>query len=275
MVRRVVALTVFASFSVGSSAQAVAPGRATVDAEAVRGIAVTIEARCDLETVRAVAARHPDTEQIIAMATDSWGSTSGTVEIAARDRSGRWRCQHAADSARFGRAGTRPLLERRSGDDTTPAGVFPLGEVTAWDGETFSMFGNRPDPGVRAAYRDVRDGDCWGATPNTPDYQRLVRRPRCPGPDDEWLRGFGEAYSHAAVIGANLDPVSGDEPGEPAYAAAIFLHQHAYAADGTAAATSGCVSLATDDLVATLRLIDPALDPVFAIGPTAWLASTA
>lgn len=273
--RRSSILVLVAAVSFGGSAQALAPGWAAVDAEAVRDIAVTVESQCDLETATAIAARHPDTDQIIVVATDSWASTTGTVEVVARDRSGRWRCQHSASGARFGRAGTRLLLERRSGDDTTPAGVFPLGEVTAWDGDTFSMFGNQHDPGVRAPYRDVDDGDCWGATPNTPDYQHLVNRPGCPGPDDEWLRGFGEAYSHAAVIGANLDPISGDEPGEPPYAAAIFLHRHAYGADGTAAATSGCVSLGADDLVATLRLIDPELRPVFAIGPTDWLRSTA
>ncbi len=54
-----------------------------------------------------------------------------------------------------------------------------------------------------------------------------------PGPDDEWLAGFGDVYSHAAVIGANLDPISGDAPGEIPYAAAIFLHRHSYNDDRT------------------------------------------
>lgn len=174
-------------------------------------------------------------------------------------------------AGRVGRTGTRPLPDRRSGDGTAPAGVFPLGSTTAWDGERFEFFGNRPDPGVRGAYRDVRPEDCWGATPNHPDYQKLVNRPRCPGPDDEWLPRFGDVYAHAAVIGANLDPVSGDLPGEPALAAAIFLHRHSYDASGATRPTSGCVSLAMGDLVATLRLIDPALDPHFAIGPVDWL----
>lgn len=63
-----------------------------------------------------------------------------------------------------GRNGTRPLADRRSGDGTAPAGVFPLGTVRAWDGQEFQFFGNRPDPGVRGSYRDVRHEDCWGAT---------------------------------------------------------------------------------------------------------------
>ena len=91
----------------------------------------------------------------------------------------------------------------------------------------------------------MRDEDCWGATQNTARYQHLVNRPNCSGPD-EWLPRFGDVYAHAAVIGANLDPISGDAPGEIPYAAAIFLHRHSYAAGGATKPTSGCVSLAME-----------------------------
>ena len=77
------------------------------------------------------------------------------------------------------------------------------------------------------------------------------------------------------MIGANLDPVSGDAPGETPFAAAIFLHRHSYTAGGQAKPTSGCVSLAAVDLVTFLRLLDPALGTHFAIGPTDWLRTTA
>lgn len=232
---------------------------------------------CDLETVDALEARHPEVRQFVVLATDTFADTTGTAFTAARRANGQWVCQTEPQIARFGRTGTRPLVERRSGDGTTPAGVFPLGEVTAWDGERVNVFGNRPDPGVRpgVSYRNVRPEDCWGATPNTADYQRLVARPGCPGPEDEWLPRFGDVYAHAAVIGANLDPVSGDEPGEPPYAAAIFLHRHSYTESGTTKPTSGCVSLPLLDLATTVRLLDPTLTPHFAIGPTAWLRADA
>lgn len=242
---------------------------------AERGVQFSTTAECDLVTVAALAARHPDVGQWIVMATPSFTSTAGTVAVAVRTSSGAWRCQTDEQAARFGRSGTRPLLERVSGDGTTPAGVFPLGVVTAWDGEVFSMFGNSPDPGVNAPYRDVRPEDCWGATQHTPRYQHLVDLPGCPGPDDEWLQRIGDVYEHAAVVGANLDPISGDEVGETPYAAAIFLHRHSYAANGSPKPTSGCVSLSHDELVSTLRLIDPRLSPHFAIGPIDWLRSSA
>ena len=213
-----------------------------------------------MTTVQALSARHPAVRQFVVMQTSSFAATSGTVEVAVRTDDGAWRCQRGPQPARFGRAGTRPLIERRSGDDTTPAGVFPLGVVTAWDGQTFSIFGNQPDPGTLAPYRSVRYEDCWGAVKNTARYQHLVDRPGCTGPD-EWLQKIGDVYAHAAVIGANLDPISGDAPGEIPYAAAIFLHRNSYSSSGAPLATSGCVTLAMEDLVDTIRLLDPRLEP--------------
>ena len=248
---------------------------ARVTTTAVRDIEFDIDATCDIATAEALAARHPGVRQFVLVKTTSFTASSGTVEVVGRSSNGTWRCQRAAQTARLGRNGTRVLADRRSGDGTTPAGVFPLGSVTAWDGQTFQFFGNSPDPGVRGTYRDVRHEDCWGATPNTARYQHVVNLPQCPGPDDEWLAGVGGAYSNAAVIGANLDPISGDEPGEPPLAAAIFLHRHSYAADGSTRGLSGCVSLSQAELEYTLRTIDPALNPRFAIGPADYLLTTA
>lgn len=247
----------------------------TVGEPARRDVQVGVGAACDLVTVEALSSRHPEVGQFVVMSTRDAADTTGTVAVAVRTRTGEWACQTDELLARFGRNGTLPLEQRRSGDGTTPAGVFPLGVVTAWDGEVFSVFGNQPDPGTLVPYRDVKPQDCWGATRNSARYQHLVNLPGCPGPDDEWLPGYGDVYSHAAVIGANLDPVSGDEPGEVPYAAAIFLHRHSYLASGAAKTTSGCVSLASDDLVEVLRLLDPRLDTHFAIGPTDWLRASA
>ena len=86
---------------------------------------------------------------------------------------------------------------------------------------------------------------------------------------------MGDVYGHAAVIGANLDPISGNAPGEAPLAAAIFLHRNSYTAGGTSKPTSGCVSLSEDDLELALRLIDPGLGVQFAIGPLDWLRGSA
>lgn len=276
--RRSITLTAALLFAtapglVGAESGASVAGPATALAAAARDVQWRPDATCDLATVEAVARRTPSARQLVVLSTASFGATTGTAFVAVRTAAGDWRCQSAEAPARFGRAGTRPLLDRRSGDGTTPAGTFPLGETVAWDGQRVNVFGNRPDPGVRAgiAYRAVRRQDCWGATPNDPHYNHLVADEGCAGPDDEWLPRFGDVYAHAAVIGANMNPISGDAPGETPYAAAIFLHRTSYTSAGAPKATSGCVSLGSEDLIDTLRLIDPDLEPHFAIGPRAWL----
>ncbi len=254
-------------------------GPSTVTEVAVRDVQWDTTAACDLTTVEALATRHPSTRQLVVLSTNAFGDTYGAAFVAVRDGGGTWRCQTNEVTARFGRSGTRPLLDRRSGDGTTPAGVFPLGETTAWDGQVVNVFGNQPDPGVKSGigYRSVRQQDCWGAIPGDADYNKLVNRPGCSGPDNEWLPRFGDVYSHAAVIGANMNPISGDSPAEAdhAYAAAIFLHRHSYSSSGGTKPTSGCVSVPDNELAATINLLDPTLDPHFAIGPISWLRASA
>jgi L,D-peptidoglycan transpeptidase YkuD (ErfK/YbiS/YcfS/YnhG family) len=183
--------------------------------------------------------------------------TAADVDLLVK-RGGVWRCRRADMAGRVGRNGVRPLRQRRSGDGTTPGGVFRLATVRAPDGQAFQFFGNGVNPGVRGTWRQVRAGDCWGATPGTARYNRLVHRPagQCVSPD-EYLPSITGAYSRAAVIGANTGPRrSGDRPGEIPYAAAIFLHRHSYAG-GASRPTSGCVSLDRPDLAAVLRRLVP------------------
>jgi len=225
----------------------------------------------------AIARRHPGSTQQLVVRTVDWTDTVAAVQLA-NLTAGRWLCGREM-TGRIGRTGFRPLLERRSGDGTAPAGVFPLATMTAWDGQRFSFFGNSPDPGVTAGtYRRVRTGDCFGATPNTSGYGHLRNDTRCAGADDEYLPDYVTSYTNAALIGANTGPdVSGDAPGEIPYAAAIFLHRHVYvtpgATTGETKPTSGCVSLSQTDL--TSVLVDMRSDVLFVMGPTEWLLAAA
>jgi L,D-peptidoglycan transpeptidase YkuD (ErfK/YbiS/YcfS/YnhG family) len=272
-------VTVAVSVGLGVSTLLAAPA-ATIDrAASASRVAVRLttptvapEGVCE-RIAAAVAQRHPGSTQQLVVRTTGWTQTTAVVQLATA-ASGRWTCGREM-TGRIGRNGFRPLLERRSNDGTAPAGVFGLASMTAWDGQRFSFFGNAPDPGVTAgAYRAVRAGDCFGATPNTPGYGHLRDDSACAGADDEYLPQFVEAYSNAALIDANMEPdVSGDAPGEIPYAAAIFLHRHVYATpgatSGTTRPTSGCVSLAQADLTEVLRAMRP--DVRFVMGPTEWL----
>jgi L,D-peptidoglycan transpeptidase YkuD (ErfK/YbiS/YcfS/YnhG family) len=271
--------------SVSRAAAGAAPTLAIDGAAAAGRAAVRIDrpavTTCEL-IAGAVARRHPGSTQQLVVRTDGWADTTAVVQIATlRNEAapgGGWTCGPEM-VGRIGRAGFRPLADRRSSDGTAPAGVFPLGTMTAWDGQRFSFFGNAPDPGVTAGtYRAVRAGDCFGATPNTPGYGHLRNDARCAGVDDEYLPDYVESYSHAALIGANTEPdVSGDAPGEIPNAAAIFLHRHVYmspgASTGATKATSGCVSLAPADLARVLVALRS--DVLFVMGPTEWLLDTA
>ena len=218
-----------------------------------------------------VGVRNPATNQVIVVLAVFEQPAKATLEVAMKTPKG-WMCGPAMP-ARVGRRGVRPLIDRRSGDGTTPAGVFPLGTMTAWDGQVFSFFGNSANPGVTAApYRRVRAGDCFGATPNNVDYGHLVQRTKakCPGPNDEYLPAVKTAYIHAALIGVNMEPnLSGDAPGEVPYAAAIFLHRFTLDPTGNPLATSGCVSLGLNNLIDVLKGMQPTT--MFAIGEPKWL----
>ena len=230
-------------------------------------------AECDAHVLGSLVHSEPTANQWIVVLAPSITSTTATVQIATRGADNAWRCSLAPTIARLGRNGIRPLADRRSGDDTTPSGVFGLGVVNSPQGP-ISFFGNSPDPGARGAYRHIQPDDCYGAEPNTPGYGHWRSDTTTCSGADELLHGVGAAYEHAVLIGANTEPnVSGDSADEPALASAIFLHRFSYTASGATKATSGCVSIAHQPLLIALRTIDPSLNPRFAIGTAATLTT--
>lgn len=228
---------------------------------------------CDTQLLQRLVESNPSVAQWVMVTVPSNDATTGELAIATVVNNG-WRCTLATTTARVGRAGIRPLAQRRSGDGTTPAGIFPLGVVATPQGP-ISFFGNSANPGALGPYRRVQNGDCYGANPGTPGYGHWrVDAANCTG-DDELLQNNVQSYEHAVLIGANTEPnVSGDAPGEIPYASAIFLHRTSVTASGATKATSGCVSIGHDQLVTALRTIDPALSPRFAIGTRATLLAT-
>ena len=138
---------------------------------------------------------------------------------------------------------------RREGDGTTPAGVFPIGRT---------MYGTEPNPGVRFRYHRLRCGDWWDEDPASPTYNSFqhVRCGTAP-PFRIVSEGMWEnprAYPHLAVVEFNMRPVV------PGRGSGIFLHAQ------TGGPTIGCVSLAKHELHAVLRWLRPAASPVIAIG---------
>jgi len=197
----------------------------------------------------------PGTARQVVVVTAS--GSAADVDLLVHDGTA-WQCAAMDMPGRVGANGVRELSARRSGDGTTPGGIFGLGTMTAPNGDVFQFFGNAGNPGVHGGWHQVQPNDCWGATPNTADYNVLVSRSDATcNPPDEYLPDLPTTYSQAALIDANMGPSrSGDEPGEPALAAAIFLHRHTYR-NGVAAPTSGCVSLNAENLAKVLTRLVP------------------
>lgn len=228
---------------------------------------------CDVDVLQRLVASNPPVGQWIIVVVASSTATAGTLAIATV-QAGRWACTLERTVAQVGRQGVRPYLQRRSGDGTTPGGIFALGIVSTPQGP-ITFFGNSSDPGALGPYRRIQSGDCYGANPNTPGYGHWrIDTKACAG-DDELLATNVQAYEHAVLIGANTEPnVSGDAAGEIPYASAIFLHRTTYDAGAVPRPTSGCVSIPHEQLVTALRTIDPALSPQFAIGTRTDLLAT-
>jgi L,D-peptidoglycan transpeptidase YkuD (ErfK/YbiS/YcfS/YnhG family) len=259
-----------ASPGIGTAATATASAQSLgatqiVPLPAVAGIDGPALAGCDADLLQHLIASDPTVLQWIMVVVPSTSATTGTLAMATVVGN-TWSCTIAETPAEVGRQGIRPLMMRRSGDDTTPSGIFPLGVVATPQGR-MSFFGNSADPGAKGPYRRVQPGDCYGANPNTPGYGHWrVDRANCTGAD-ELLSVNVQAYEHVILIGANTEPdVSGDTPGETPFAAAIFLHRTVLTPTGQPKPTSGCVSIGHEQLVAAVRAIDPLSNPRFAIG---------
>ena len=123
------------------------------------------------------------------------------------------------------------------------------------------MYGIAANPGVRYRYHRVVCGDWWVEDPSSPSYNRF-RHVRC-GSRPPFRVVSGDmsesptAYRHLAVIDYNRDPIV------PGRGSGIFLHA------STGRPTLGCVSLPLPQLLAILRWLRPAKEPLIVIGTRA------
>jgi L,D-peptidoglycan transpeptidase YkuD (ErfK/YbiS/YcfS/YnhG family) len=190
-------------------------------------------------------------KQLITVLAPRRSSTSGELRLW-RKSAGCWLPAGGPWPAWLGQKGVSE--EKFEGDRTTPAGVFGFGPV---------MYGVAPDPGVQYSYRRVVCGDWWVEDPRSRYYNRFRRTPcgsrppfRTVGGD---LSASPTAYRHFAVIAYNVSPVV------PGRGSGIFLHV------STGRPTLGCVSLSRSRLVAVLRWLRPASEPLIVIGTPAMM----
>jgi L,D-peptidoglycan transpeptidase YkuD (ErfK/YbiS/YcfS/YnhG family) len=203
-----------------------------------------------LTTAPAGAATHPavldhvgSTTKVVLVTSASWTATTATATLWQK-HSGSWAAVRSSMPARVGRTGFK--TDRHEGDGSTPAGTFLFRYA----------FGGQPNPGTTMAWRSIVPRSCWSG--ERADYNRWVSRV-CTSRDEDLWRLRTLPYRFAAVIGFN------DSPPTWGKGSAIFLHQT------TGQATSGCVALSANDILATVRWMTPGTKIV--MGPRSYVAS--
>lgn len=185
------------------------------------------------------------TKQLITVTAASATSTDAVLQSWQRDDAGAWTRALGPVPVRVGRQG---IGEAREGTDRTPAGMFGLP----------SAFGRAPGPGTRMPYAQVGESDWWVSDVTAPTYNTHQRCApgSCPFNEkaSENLGRVGPSYDYAIVIGYNTAPVT------PGAGSAFFLHVDA------GIVSQGCVVAGRDTVIALLRWLDPAAQPMITIG---------
>jgi len=188
--------------------------------------------------------------KVITVVSSSWESSTASLTLWARRGDGSWAQAGGPWEAGVGGAGW--AYEPGEATRRSPIGSFGFG-----DG-----FGLEADPGYAGGWFGIGDTDYWVEDPASPDYNTHQQGPvdpaQAPWGHFEHLVDYPVAYRYVALIDFNVPPRSGIGSG-------IFLHV------STGGSTAGCVSLPEDELLTTLRWIDPGSTRIV-MGPESELA---
>ena len=137
----------------------------------------------------------------------------------------------------LGRAGVKAAADKREGDGSSPAGVWPIRKVLY-----------RPDVGAPATalpLEPIARDQGWSDDPEDSAYNTRVTLPYRGSFEKLWRDDH--IYDLVVVLGHN------DDPPKPYLGSCIFLH---LARDGYSP-TQGCVALSREDLEAVLAQARP------------------
>jgi len=199
-----------------------------------------------------------DCRQVVLVFTPDWPSSMGTLQCLERaGTNDAWQHVGAPAPVLLGRRGLAWGLglhantpegapRKKEGDQCSPAGVFAFG----------TAFGRIPIEDVRwlrLPYRSLAPTTEAVDDPTSRFYNCIVDRARIPQPD--WRSSEHmwtiPVYELGAIIDHNPDR-------RPSAGSCIFLHLWPEGVSGTA----GCTALHRADLLAVLRWLDPAKQPV-------------
>jgi L,D-peptidoglycan transpeptidase YkuD (ErfK/YbiS/YcfS/YnhG family) len=205
------------------------------------------------------------TRQLLLVTTESWLSTTGTLQRCERDKE-KWQTIGNAIPVSVGKRGlawgrglNRPVKrppQKKEGDSCAPAGIFALGPV----------FGYAPQApaGCRLPYRAITGRDYFVDDPTSVDYNHWVTIPadKPNRPEKIWksferMKRPDHLYEIGIVIQQNDHPVMKGK------GSAVFLH--IWRKSG--APTVGCTAMAREDLLELLRWLRSDYDPLLVQAP--------
>jgi len=161
-------------------------------------------------------------------------------------RSNSWKYAFPPMPALIGRKGFAPPGKKQEGDRMTPSGIFALQRSFGYAGKIDS----------RMPYRQAGAEDIWVDDPESPDYNRWLRKDETSAASFELMKRKDDLYKYGIVIEYNTDPII------KGAGSAIFIHVRG----GENLPTLGCVALSESDLLKILGWLDPAAEPLAVLG---------
>jgi L,D-peptidoglycan transpeptidase YkuD (ErfK/YbiS/YcfS/YnhG family) len=204
-----------------------------------------------------------DCEQLIVGLADGWNSMRGELQFFERTRNEAWGRVDGRMPVLFGKNGLawgRGLagqdeggLHKQERDGRAPAGVFRIGKIYTYDAAL--------PAGADYPFHQVTKADAWVDDINSTANNRFVTIDD-PGHPPPWfekakMRHNDFAYRWLVEIRHNSDPPVPNE------GSAIFFHIRR----GPARPTTGCTTMAEDDLRKLITWLRAARHPCYALLP--------
>lgn len=204
----------------------------------------------------------PRVRQLVVSIAPDWNSMTGKMQRFERGADGAWKPVSKPVPVLFGKNGLawgrgvrgqdEPGLKKVERDKRAPAGVFEIGKIYTYDAKL-------PD-GSDYPFHQVTDADVWSDDSRSPDYNRhVVIDPKNP-PDNyshERMRPGDFAYHWIIEIKHN------ENPAVPGAGSAIFFHTRR----GVTRPTSGCTTMAREDLIALIQWLRASKHPYYVLLP--------
>ncbi|MFD2630425.1 SH3 domain-containing protein [Oceanobacillus kapialis] len=178
--------------------------------------------------------------QLILVTTDSYGSTSATIQTFEKDGSGKW--NRVMNTSGF--LGKNGFGKQKEGDGKTPIGKYSIG----------TAFGQNGNPGTKLPWRDITSDDVWVDDSDSALYNTWQSKSKTQGQWKSAENMTHRLYTYGFVINYNTQRT-------PGKGSAIFFHTGS-------SYTLGCVATSQSNVISILKWLDPAKNPVIIMTPS-------